>query len=114
MEFGEFFLAVKDRLTLEQIRELDPFAEFVKEGNSFLALKAFGKNGLWVDWSVGEGLDWMHKIRDFARRNNIKVVAFETKSDNKAVLAIAKYWKARRIADIAGKIVFEIDVFGVR
>lgn len=92
--FGEFFNGVRDKLTDSQLRLLDGNDICFLADGAYVSLSV-GESTIWLAWVVGNGLKWMHELRQAARKCGFKFVQFQTKIDNKSVNAMARYWKAK-------------------
>ena len=111
ISFGEFFEAVKDRIPLERVKDLNGSHDCFEHEGTYLSMYYHaGKNGIWLSWIVGSGIGWAREIKEACKRGNIAFVGFMTKTDNKAVNSLAKYWKASIIKQEGDFVHYEIAV----
>jgi hypothetical protein len=107
ISFGQFYNSVKDRLTDSQLRMMDGNDLCFESEGTFLSISLHNST-IWVAWVVGEGVKWMHELKTMSTKAGFKFVQFQTKADNLAVNAIARYWKAK--SEIQGDfVIYTID-----
>lgn len=115
VSFGEFFEAVKHKIPSDRLVDLKGFQVCVEHDGTYLSLYVDKqRNGLWLSWVVGEGLAWAREIKEACLDAKVELVGFVTKTDNKAVNSLARYFKANIIKQEGDFVHYEIDLYKTR
>lgn len=95
-------MLVKHPEFLKGFTEPDTFGGellFFKHGETIFSLAMRPEQKLiWVMGALGHGVEWLRALKKWGLREGYEWVGFKTKRENKAVQALAKYWKGRLMA----------------
>lgn len=109
--FAEFYQECKGKLSLNQLRDLEPSSEYFKCSDAFIGLDFYPqKKGIWISIAVGRGPVWLQELKKECLNIGVGIIGFLTTEDNEAVNTLARYYGATlRDTDIQGKILYEIN-----
>lgn len=96
VDFGEVFLACKDRLKDHQLRAIDPRSMWWRHEDAYIAT-TYKEGILWVDWVIASGPGW---LRDFVKGirgiEGCSCVEFMTE-EGSGVESFVKYYKGQTL-----------------
>jgi hypothetical protein len=78
ISFGEAFLTLREHLTADQMRSVEPRCDWFRCGDAVVGLSFMAPHTIWVHWVAAEGPRWLRELAKEVHAVGVEFIYYES------------------------------------